>query len=179
MLAIMAEASNYDWLSQYFAESFTIDGQPLTAFWFNMSMIFFSLGLLLARMVGDPIAERIGRPKLLLYGTLIGLAGLLWLIITSSYWQGLGATFLLGFGFAFFFPIFVAAAGRLNGVRPAFGVAVVSAMGWASIFIGPPLIGFVADAYNFRWAYATILPVAAIVALFGPWVVYKSRPENH
>ena len=92
---------------------------------------------------------------------------------------GVGGELFIAFGFAFFFPIFVAAAGRLNGVRPAFGVALVSAMGWASIFIGPPLIGFVAHAYDFRWAYATIVPVALTVALFGPWVVYKSRPENH
>ena len=32
MLGIEAEASHYDWLSQYFAAEFTLDGQPLTPF---------------------------------------------------------------------------------------------------------------------------------------------------
>lgn len=180
LLSIEAEASHYDWLTQYFAKEFLINGQALTEWWFNLAMVFFSSGLLVARLMGDGIANQIGRPRLLLFGTLIGLAGLLWLIVTPIYWQGLIASFLMGFGFAFFFPIFVAAAGRLNGVRPAFGVALVSAMGWASIFLGPPLIGFVEhQTDSFRWAYATIIPVVVIVAIFGPWVVFKSRPENH
>ena len=179
LLGIEAEASHYDWLAQYFAAEFTLGGERLEEHWFVLPMVFFSSGLLIARLTGDMIADRYGRPFLLLWGTLAGLAGLTWLILTHVYWQGLLAALIMGFGFAFFFPIFVAAAGRLNGVRPAFGVALVSAMGWASIFIGPPLIGFVEHFYGFRWAYATIVPVAVLVAIFGPWVVYKSRPENH
>ena len=116
---------------------------------------------------------------MLFFGTLFGLIGLSWLILTPSYIQGLIAAFMIGFGFAFFFPVFVAAAGRLRGVRPSFGVALVSAMGWASIFIGPPLIGFLETAFGFRWAYASIIPFALAVAIFGPWVVFKSRPSNH
>ena len=179
LLGIEAEASHYDWLTQYFAKEFTFGGLALTEPLFNLAMVFFSSGLLLARLFGDAMAARIGRPRVLLFGTLLGLAGLCWLILTPVYWHGLIASFAMGLGFAFFFPIFVAAAGRLNGVRPAFGVALVSAMGWASIFIGPPLIGFVEHFHGFRWAYATMVPVAALVAIFGPWVVFKSRPENH
>ncbi len=179
VLGVKAEGAHYDWLALYFTDEFVWRGEPLPKLGSNLAMVFFSSGLLLARLVGDGIANRIGRPRLLLFGTLIGLAGLGWLIATSTYGHGLLAAFLIGFGFAFFFPIFVAAAGRLRGIRPAFGVALVSAMGWASIFIGPPLIGFVEHHYGFRWAYASIIPAAAFVAILGPWVVFKSRPGNH
>ena len=105
-MGIEAEASHYDWLSQYFAAEFTLNGQPLSAFNFNLAMVFFSSGLLIARIFGDRVAAHIGRPRLLLFGTLIGLGGLCWLILTPSYWQGLVASFFIAFGFAFFFPIF-------------------------------------------------------------------------
>ena len=179
LLGIEAEASHYDWLALFFSDEFTWNGEPLPKLGANLAMVFFSSGLFIARVIGDPVADHIGRPRLLLFGTMIGLAGLIWLILTPAYVEGLFAAFFIGFGFAFFFPIFVASAGRLRGIRPAFGVAVVSSMGWASIFIGPPLIGFLEHYYGFRWAYASIVPVALFVAIFGPWVVFKSRPGNH
>jgi len=144
LLGIEAEASHYDWLALYFTDEFRwINGGELPKEWSNFAMVCFSSGLFIARILGDPVASHIGRPKLLLGGTIIGLIGLTWLILTHTYIHGLIAAFMIGFGFAFFFPIFVAAAGRLRGIRPSFGVAFVSAMGWASVFIGPPLIGFV------------------------------------
>ena len=180
LLGVEVEAAHYDWLALYFTDLFPWkNGEELPRQWSNFALVCFSSGLLTARILGDAVANRIGRPNLLRGGTLLGLTGLVWLIGTQTYVQGLIATALMGFGFAFFFPVFVAAAGRLRGIRPSFGVALVSAMGWASVFIGPPLIGLVEHYYGFRWAYATLLPVVVIVAIFGPWVIFKSRPGNH
>ena len=180
MLGIEAEASHYDWLTLYFTKHLGAEGARLDEKWSNLAMVFFSSGLFIARVFGDRIGARIGRPRLLLWGTLIGVGGLIGLILTHSYTLALCAAFLIGFGFAFFFPIFIAAAGRLRGVRSSFAVSLVAAMGWTSIFIGPPLIGFLADYFDsLRIAYWSIVPVAVTVAVFGPWVVFKSRPGNH
>lgn len=179
LLGIVSEGSLYDWLPLYATTVFGEPEAPLPAHFGSIALMVFSAGLLIARMGGDYVSNAYGRPKLLLFSTLIGIVGLIWLILTPSYVQGVIAGFLMGIGFSQIFPIFVAVAGRLRGIPAGFAVSIVAAMGWASIFIGPPLIGFIAEHYGYRWAYLVLLPPALIVAIIGPWVVYKSRPGNH
>ena len=185
LLGIVAEASHYDWLALYATTVFGgVDPNTgaeviLPAHWGSISLMIFSAGLLLARLIGDRLAERMGRPKLLAIFSLLGIVALIWVVRSPTLMLALPAMFVMGFGFAMFFPIFVAAAGRINGIPPAFGVSIVAAMGWASIFIGPPMVGFIAEHFSYRWAYTALIPPALFVAIVGPWVVYKSRPENH
>ena len=175
LLGIVAEASHYDWLALYSVDVFfepqggwvSEDQTREFAHFGSLGLMVFSAGLLLARLVGDHLAEGMGRPKLLMMFSLIGCAALTWVILSPTYALALPAMFVMGIGFAMFFPIFVAAAGRLRGIPPAFGVSIVAAMGWASIFIGPPMVGFVAEHFSYRWAYVPLLPPTLFVAIFG------------
>ena len=187
VLGVVAEAAHYDWLALYTVDVFfeppggwVSEAQTRQVAHFgSLALVVFSAGLLVARLAGDRLAASLGRPRLLLGCALLGCLALSWVILSPSYALSLPAIFFMGAGFAMFFPVFVAAAGRLNGIPAALGVSIVAAMGWASIFVGPPVIGFVAEHFSYRWAYVFLLPPALLVAIFGPWVVFKSRSENH
>ena len=187
LLGIVAEAAHYDWLALYTLDVFfqpeggwvSEEATREVAHWGSIGVMVFSAGLLLARLLGDHLAARLGRPWLLFLFSVLGCLSLLTLVLAPSYAIALPAMFFMGIGFAMFFPIFIASAGRLKGIPAAFGVSLVAAMGWCAIFIGPPMIGFVAEHYDYRMAYATLLPPAIFVAILGPFVVYKSRVQNH
>ena len=82
---------------------------------------------------------------------------------------------LLGLGMATVVPTAFAAAGRradaLAGgaageVSAARAVALLSGFGYSGLLLGPPLIGWLAQATNLTWALGLlVLLVAAIVAL--------------
>jgi hypothetical protein len=74
---------------------------------------------------------------------------------------------LSGLGLANAVPVLFAAAGRVPGVAPAAGIATVSALGYAGLMIGPPLVGFVAQRAGLvggLWVVAGFALLTAMLA---------------
>jgi hypothetical protein len=71
---------------------------------------------------------------------------------------------LTGLGVSTLFPLGLAAAGEIPGVRSADGVAIASWLARLSFLIVPPTIGVVADAVGLRWGLALVLLCALVAA---------------
>jgi len=81
----------------------------------------------------------------------------------GAFWALIGFA-LVGLGLANVVPLLFVAAGRVPGVSPAHGIAVVSAMGYLGMMGGPALIGVVAQAYSLKVALAQVVLFALILA---------------
>jgi len=71
----------------------------------------------------------------------------------------------VGLGLANIVPILFTAAGRTPGVASEVGIAAVASFGYFGFLIGPPLIGFVAQATSLSWGLALVALFIAIIAL--------------
>lgn len=127
----------------------------------------FVSGMLLATMLGGPLADRFGpRPPILLGFALFG-GGLLlgavapnvWLLLLARLIQGLGAG-------AVVLSFYVVLALAFDGAERA------KVLGWASFawllpaFVGPPIAGWVSDSWSWRWVFAGLLvPIIVAVGL--------------
>jgi MFS family permease len=58
--------------------------------------------------------------------------------------------FLVGAGLSNVVPMTYSMAGNLKGVEPAAGIAFASTIGYSGFFIGPPVIGYLGDAFGLR-----------------------------
>jgi len=127
------------------------------------------------RMVGDRLLEAFGSVRLLRLFTALGAAALAGALLLARVDTAMIAFVLLGLGMATVVPTAFAAAGRRadalsDGVAgdasAARAVALLSGFGYSGLLVGPPLIGWLAQASSLTWALGLlVLLVAAIVAL--------------
>jgi MFS family permease len=125
----------------------------------------YSLGMVSIRLAGNRLLDRFSVHRLL--PALSALA-------TVTFAVGLAVNTVpvvligfagLGAGLAAVIPVLFSAAGRVPGIHPGTGVALVSACGWAGFMCGPVLIGEIAQATSLRVALIFVPVLTAVIAL--------------
>ncbi|GAB3020015.1 MFS transporter [Spirosoma pulveris] len=139
----MGEGAAFDWSAVYLRETLGASSQ-IAALGFGA----FSLTMTSFRFLGDAIIPKIGAKRWLQIGGIIGAAGLLFAIALP-----LPATALIGFGVlgagcSLGAPVLYAASMRVEGIPPAAGLATFATFSFIGFLAGPPIIGFVAEAFG-------------------------------
>lgn len=135
----------------------------------------FAGAMTLMRLVGDRVLEAFGSVRVLRLLTALGALALAAALLLARVDAAMVAFVLLGLGMATVVPSAFAAAGRradaLAGgaageACAARAVALLSGFGYSGLLLGPPLIGWLAQASSLTWALGLlVLLVAAIVTL--------------
>lgn len=139
------EGSMTDWSAIYMSKIVGKDG-AFAAIAFGI----YASGMTLGRLFGDHFTQKLGRRKLMVYDSLLALTGLGIALSYVSVATTLIGFFLVGLGVATVVPIVFSTAGNTKGVHPSQGIAMVTSIGYAGFFIGPPAIGFLSDASSLR-----------------------------
>ena len=147
----------------------------------------FAGAMTVMRLLGDRLLELVGSVRLLRLFTALGAAALAGALALARVDTALVALVLLGLGMATVVPTAFAAAGRRADARAggagadasaARAVALLSGFGYSGLLIGPPLIGWLAQATSLTWALGLlVLLVAAIVALV-PLLDERAQPVD-
>lgn len=156
--AIVEGAMN-DWLT-VFVEQELGRSPAAAAFAFGV----FAGAMLIGRLVGDVVTDRFGAVAPVRYGLIAAAVGLL--LATSGHGAGLIAGFVLvGLGIAGIFPAVFRTAGQLPGRPPGPSMAAAVTLGYGGFLLGPPVIGFVAEATSLGFALALLAPLCLIGAM--------------
>jgi MFS family permease len=139
------EGSMADWSAMYMNK---IVGKDLS--FSALAFGSFTTAMTIGRFFGDTLTEQLGKRKLLIYNSLASIFGLsLSLIFLNPYIVLIGF-FITGLGLATIVPIVYSTAGNTEGVSPSVGIAMATTVGYAGFFVGPPVIGFLADLFTLR-----------------------------
>ena len=65
-------------------------------------------------------------------------------------------------------PVVFRAAGSVPGLAPAAGIAALTSVGYSAFLIGPPMIGFLAEATSLTAALAVVVVLLGVLAVFAP-----------
>ncbi|WP_128546903.1 MFS transporter [Larkinella soli] len=159
----MGEGVALDWSAVYLRESAGATSQ-IAALGFGS----FSLAMTLGRFMGDTIIPRYGARRLLGLGSLVAASGLLLAVALPSPIPVLTGFVLLGAGSSLGAPILYAASMRIPGIPPATGLATFASFSFVGFLAGPPVIGFVAEAYGMAYGLglvALLLILTAVLTL--------------
>lgn len=160
----MGEGLAFDWSGIYLRDTLKTSSQ-VAALGFGA----FSLTMTLGRFLGDAIIPRIGAKRWLLLGGLMAASGLVLAVILPYPPVALLGFALLGAGSSLGAPILYSAALRIPGISPAGGLATFATFSFVGFLAGPPLIGFIADAFGLAWGLlfvALMLLGSAILSRF-------------
>ncbi|MGW7579398.1 MFS transporter [Streptomyces sp. NPDC054765] len=132
----------------------------------------FALAMTIGRLWGTAAVQRFGAARALIAGGTTATAGLLLGALAPTAWAACAGFAVAGLGLANIFPIALARAGETGGPD---GVAVASTVGYCGMLLGPPAIGFLAEAFGLPTALTTLALLAAVAAV----IAYATRGAHH
>jgi fucose permease len=170
---LLGEGAMADWSAVYL--SGTLETGPGFA---AAGYAAFSLTMAAGRLIGDRLVQRLGPVTLVRSGGALAALGL-----GLSLAVGQPAVALVGFacagaGFSIVFPVALSAAGRAKGVAPGPAIAAVSTAGYSGFLVGPPAIGFLAEAVGLGTALYVVVLLSATIAVLSRTVGAAARGKG-
>ena len=166
LFAALSEGAAGDWGGVLARETF--GASPFIS---TLPYIVFCTAMIIGRLSGDYLAHRFGASKVIAAGGVIAGTGLSAGLLIGGIPAIMVAWFLLGIGLSVVIPLMFSAAGtialtRYSGViAPSEAVAKVSGVSYFGFVFGPPLIGFIADAFELRWALMLLAGLSYLLIL--------------
>ena len=155
----LAEGAANDWLALS-----VVDGYHETPTNAGIAFAIFNLAMTVTRFFGGNISDRFGRRFTVQTMALTGAVGLVLVIfgpVVMFAWIGAA---MWGIGAALGFPLFISEAGE--GENAARKVTVVTTFGYLAFLVGPPSLGFIAQAIGLLPMLFIIASVLAAAAFF-------------
>jgi MFS family permease len=155
----IAEGAANDWLAIGLVDDYRVS--PEIA---GLGFAVFNLSMTIVRFFGGNLVDRFGRVRVLQVLVGFGIIGLLLIILSHNIVLAIVGAALWGAGVALGFPLFISAAAEAPG--GARTVAFVTTSGYFAFLVGPPLLGFVADALDSMLTMFWLLAIGLIAAFF-------------
>jgi len=159
LLAFLVEGAVFDWSAIYLHE---VGGASLGLA--SAGLAGFSLSMAATRFAGDAFTRRFGPARVLACGAGLTAAAITLACAVPDPLVVTVCLTLAGLGQANIVPLLFTAAGRAPGVAPGAGIAMATTMGYSAFLLGPPAIGFLADAIGLRLALLLLALCALAVA---------------
>ena len=167
LAALIAEGSASDWGGLLLRDDMGVGkGVNATAY------ASFALAMITARFLGDRALDHFGPARLVRmcgYFGAIGWAASIAIAVPLSDAHPLAALLIINLGFVIaglaigpMFPAFILAASSIPGIAPSVSSARAFVIGLSGFFIGPSIIGFLAEGTSISIAMG--FPILALVA---------------
>ena len=151
----LTEGTAIDWSSLHVTD--VGDVSPSAGAW---GLACVSGFMVVIRLFGDTVVERVGRVAVVRFGAVCALIGYGLTAFTSGLAVILVGWCLVGLGVGLLAPQIYGLAGHIGGAR---GLGFVVSFGYAAFLVGPALIGFVAAHTDLQ--RAMLVPVVTAVGL--------------
>jgi predicted MFS family arabinose efflux permease len=127
----------------------------------------FAAGMTIGRLAGDWLNRRLGAVRLLRGGSALAALALGTVLVAADPVVAMAGLVLVGAGVSNGVPLLFSAAGQGDVEVSGPSIAAVSSMGSIGFLVGPPFIGFLADATSLPLALSTLCLATGAVALLG------------
>lgn len=146
--AAICEGGMFDWGGVFFKEVVRVEI-------FTWGYLFFMICMALSRFASDIIVEKIGMPKTYIISATFIFAGIALPVLLPAFWPSLVGFCLVGLGTASIIPMTFTLAGNNKKYSPGMAISIIATYSIVGMLIGPPLIGYLAHAFNLRLSFIT------------------------
>jgi MFS family permease len=168
----ITEGVIYDWSMFYLRQDLALDANTAAKIY-----AAFTIGMFVARMVGDDLRNRFPTPHLIRYMAVFVLLGVAITVFGPKIALGLlyVGFILIGAGVALAAPVATALAMRHPTRSATRTMASYSLVSLLALFAVPPLMGTIVETHGAVWAIVFSSPLLGIVALCAPRIVLRMR----
>lgn len=163
---MICEGAMFDWSGVYFQKVVKAE-----AAWIGAGYTAFMSTMAAGRFVADWLVTRFGIKRMLQSSGIVIATGLTIAIALPDIGTSIAGFILVGAGVSSVVPLVYSAAGKSKKVSPGVALAAVSTIGYLGFLIGPPVIGFIAEASSLRMSFLLI----AILGLTTTFLATKAK----
>ncbi|BDZ64723.1 MFS transporter [Agromyces mangrovi Wang et al. 2018] len=164
-----AEGSANDWIAIA-----TVDGHGFDETAGALMLTAFMVAMTAGRVLGGPVLDRFGRVPVLRALAVIAVSGLALFIFGTETWMLVAGAVLWGLGASLGFPVGMSAAAD-HPTQSAARVSAVAIIGYMAFLVGPPLIGFLGEAFGILNGLLVVLGLMVLSGLAAPAARERSR----
>ena len=166
MVNALTEGSVDAWGALYMRDFIKVDG-----FLIGLATVSFNIFMVIGRLSGDWIRDRIGVYNFLTILSLTSLISLFILYTFDTILAALCGFALLGIGTSSIIPIAYSLAGKAKGIDSGAAIAIVSIAVYGTFMGAPATLGIVANNYGVNSIFFPIL----IILLFILPIIFASK----
>ena len=167
-ISFLVEGAVMDWSGVFLTEVRSMDISLA-----GTGFASFSAAMLLMRLLGDAIVNRVGARRVVLAGSIIAITGFLIVIFSPAGKFIFLGFFAIGFGCANIVPIFFSLMGRQRDMPLNAAVSSVSTFGYLGVLMGPAAIGFIAHSTSLLASFVLLAVLLAVQLFIGLHVFRK------
>lgn len=160
--AAICEGGMFDWSGIYFKEVLNVKI-------FTYGYLIFMAFMAASRFMSDVVIRLIGMQATYIISALCIIAGIGIAIIIPSFVSAMIGFSLVGLGTASIVPMTYMLAGTSKKYSPGMAISIIATYAIAGMLLGPPLIGYIAHAFNLRISFILfafsglmLIPVSAL-----------------
>jgi MFS family permease len=155
--AFLIEGTGIDWSVIYMRDVF--DVAPFIG---GLSLTVFTGLMALGRLFADPVVDRYGPRAVATTMLALAALGSLTIGLAPHPYVAIAGFAMIGLGCSCVYPLTVSAAAQRTDRPAAVNVAALAQVSFVVFFLGPPLLGFVAEHLGIRLSYLFVLPLIVI-----------------
>jgi len=160
--SMICEGTMFDWSGVYFKKVIKApDGMA------GIGYAAFMSTMASFRFIADWLTTRFGARKVLQLSGVLTASGLLIAVLLPYFATAIFGFLLVGAGVSSVVPLVYSAAGKSKTLSPGMALAAVSTIGYLGFLVGPPLIGFVAQASSLSISFSIIALMGTCIAIMG------------
>ena len=148
--AAICEGGMYDWNGVYLKE---IVKQEVFTYGYLLLMVCMTI----SRLTIDRMMERFGIEKLYIASSAVVIIGILITIIFPYLVPVLIGFSMVGFGISGLYPMTFILAGKAKKYPIAIVMSIISTYSTVGMFLGPPLIGYLAHGFGLQKAFIVFI----------------------
>jgi len=168
-LSMATEGAMFDWSGVYFQDIVKAP-QNLIVVGYASFMIMMATG----RFVGDYFISKYGKQRVMQISGVLMSSGLMLSVFFPQFIICTIAFMMVGLGVACNVPTVYSVAGKTRNINPGVALATVSSISFLGFLMGPPLIGYIAEAFDLRYSYALFACFGLImIVMVGKMTIFK------
>jgi MFS family permease len=152
--AFLIEGTGIDWSVIYMQDVFAV--APFVS---GLSLTVFTALMAIGRLFADPVVDRFGPRAVATTVLAIAAMGSLLIGVAPHPYIAIVGFGMIGVGCSCVYPLTVSAAAQRTDRPATVNVAALGQVSFVVFFLGPPLLGFVAEHFGIRISYLLVLPV--------------------
>ena len=160
MSAMLVEGASIDWSVIFMREIHS--ASPFIS-GFSLAMADFSQALV--RFFGDNLLNKFGPIMISVASLFFMFLGIFLIVLSNSITLAIFGFLFLGAGSAVIFPMAISIAASRSDRPAETNVASLTQFAFGMFLLGPPILGFVGEAYSLRWSFSLCIPLLILSCL--------------